>query len=142
MEEDYDIQDEAYERVLQNDIVNDLSDRDVYSDIQLRNKLIEPDRQLSNNLANSNFQLGNISDDEYLTNKHEVSFALDCIEMPYEQGGFFLNEVGLKIMKRLDINHIMSGSIGAKKWDALTQDKKVNVLQKEEEKKKGIFNRR
>lgn len=142
MEDEFDPQEEAYLRSMQQDF-SDNGSRSAYNDIDLQNKLIEPTSTLSGKLAISNFQLGNISESEYSGNIHDVNFAIDCIDMPFEQGGFFLNEIGLKIMKKLDIAHIMSGSKSAKKWDSLTQDKKVNVLRKEQDTKKGtsVFQR-
>lgn len=138
-EETEDIQEQAVADSLRQEMANDSGSRFANNDIDIQNKLIEPDTMLSGELALSNFQLGNISTKDYYGNLHDVNFALDCIDMPYEMGGFFLNEIGIKIMKKLDMAHIMSGSKGAKKWDSLTQDKKINVLRREGSGKKDVM---
>ena len=138
MAETEDTYDEAYEDSLARNMASDTGGNQVYDEVGIKNKLIEPDKALSDDLAISNFQLGNISDTDYYGNLHDVNFALDCIDMPFEEGGFFINEVGYKVMRRLDMAHIMSGSKNAKKWDALTQEKKINILQRDTIKKKGF----
>lgn len=138
-EETQDIQQEAVEYAIKNDMMQDSESRTAYNSVDIQDKLIEPDKSLSGNIAISNLQLGNITEEDYYGNLHEVNFAMDCMDMPFECGGFFLNDIGIKIMKKLDVAHIMSGSKLAKKWDSLTQDKKVNVLRREEPvKKKGM----
>lgn len=138
-DEGEDIQEEAIAYSIKNGIIADQDERAAYNSVDIQNKLIEPDKSLSGSIAVSNLQLGNITTSDYHGNLHEVNFAMDCMDMPFEQGGFFLHDIGMRIMRKMDIAHIMSGSKGAKKWDALTQDKKVNVLRKEGvEKKKGM----
>lgn len=139
-EEQPDIQEEALAYQLKNELMQDSESRGAYNSVDIQNKLIEPDKGLSGNIAISNLQLGNITEEDYYGNLHDVNFAMDCLDMPFESGGFFLNEIGHKIMRKLDVAHIMSGSKNAKKWDSLTQEKRVNVLRKEEQKKKkGLF---
>lgn len=111
--------------------------REAYNDIDIQNKLIEPDSKLSDELALSNFQLGNITPTDYYGNLSDVNFAIDCINTPFEKGGFILQGIGLNIFKKLDIAHIMSGSKNAKKWDSLTQQKRINVLEQRKDNKKG-----
>lgn len=130
-EENEDIQEEALAYSLKNDMMQEGDSRAAYDNIALQNKLIEPDNTLSGDIAVSNLQLGNISASDYEISLHEVNFAIDCMDMPYECGGFFLHAIGMRIMKKTDIAHIMSGSKDAMKWNSLTQDKKVNVLRKE-----------
>lgn len=97
------------EKIIENEML-ETDERAAYDNIGIQDKLIEPDSKISGNRAVSNFQLGNISTHDYYENLHEVNFALDCLEMPFEKGGWFLAPVGDKIFKKLDLAHIMSGS--------------------------------
>ena len=99
------------EQIIQSDMLESDQRSSPYSDIDIQNKLIEPDNKISDDLAVSNFQLGNITPQDYYGNLHEVSFALDCLEMPFEKGGWFLQTVGKKIFRKLDIADVFDGFI-------------------------------
>jgi len=140
MATDDDIDNMADEYALKESFEESGDERRAYNDIDIQNKLIEPDDRLSELLATSNFQLGNIKESDYYGNIHEVNFAIDCLNTPFDKGGWLLHEIGLNIFKKLDIAHIMSGSKNAKKWDSLTTQNK-NITMRREKKKTGIIER-
>ena len=82
-----------------------------YDDISLFDKSVEPDTRLSGKLAVRNWQMGNITKQGYILASHNINTAMKMFDIPFNYGGFLASSIGLNMLKREDINILLSNSV-------------------------------
>ena len=116
------------EKIIEQEMMQEPENK-VYTDLEAQDKLVEPDSAISGEHAVRNLQLGIFTPREFNENCDDANIAIDVLHIPWENGGWYLHQYAKKNWEKIDNRHIMSGSKGGKKWESLTQSKKVNVLE-------------
>lgn len=114
-----------------------LNDQAVYDSIQLQDKLIEPDKAISDDLSSRNWQLANIRYADHKYSMHEYSTASLFLSMPKEYGGWLTKEYGSRIIKRMDFYFTSSNSIGGELRKNINTIRRI--FDKPKKKKRSMF---
>ena len=108
-----------------------------YSSVQLFEKQIEPDRNLTIRL-NRNFQLGNIPKQEMKFYFHKVERTIDLLNYPPERNGWMYERFAVREIEKLDTVFVMSGSSDG--FTRTINNTRTNVQRlKDESPKKSMF---
>jgi hypothetical protein len=110
-----------------------------YSEVQLRDKQIEPDNKLDNEAVNRNLQLGYIKNRADLVwYNHMIDLADKLRDFPVQQGGWLLKRYGNQQLKIMDKQLVLSNStdgFGRTSLNTLTR----NQALKQQDIKNGFF---
>jgi len=118
-----------------------LQDEGSYSNVQLNEKMVEPDHGISANYASRNFQLGFLDETAHKYAQHKYGLALKYKSVPQSAGGW-LTEVFAEILaQELDFEFISSNSINGEGRKSLGRREFVHKDEDNRSKGKGIFGR-
>lgn len=109
-----------------------------WSQTELQEKTIEPDKGLDVEHINRNLQLGNISKQEYPFFITKTNKVVELMNYPFSRGGPLYRNQANKIMKQLNLEVISSNSREALARTLLNTRVNVSKL-KDETPEKGWF---
>jgi hypothetical protein len=89
----------------------EVQQRPSYNSIELSEKSIEPDKNISGHSASRNLQLGNIDKNTFLHISHQLHFATICDEIDYEVGGWLSHDIGTTIRQVADQTILVGNSV-------------------------------
>lgn len=110
----------------------------VLNNIQVHNKLVEPDTKLSN-YTTRNLQLGNIDRLEFMFIKHKIDRMVKYSKIPLEHGGWVSHDFAQEIAEMIDLIITASTSKGGMGRELLSVQKKLNINQMVEQKSGSMF---
>ena len=98
------------EQEVAQDMATEMNQEDIYSNLQLQNKEIEPDDRVSTTRVSRNLQLGNIDNRVYIEITKRIGFLQDLSIYPKNRGGWLFKWYADEQWKILDLQMVVSNS--------------------------------
>jgi len=109
------------------------------TELEFKEKQVEPDKKISGRFASRNIQLANYDESDYELIHWLHSEGRDLMKIPFKEGGFLTQEFGSDLMTDIDFIALASGGKEGFVRKQINTARNINIEKEEQSNKKGVL---